>query len=315
MRPTIQVADHHLLDRIIDEARHILATTGMEVRGPELRRRLLDAGLPTRADGRVLFPPDVIERALATAPRSFTLYDRDGAPHATIGGDRVHFVPGSSGLRVLDHRSGATRAGHDGRLRGVCAAVRRAGTHRLSGHRLLHRRRHRGGRFRCMAALSLPDQFAPTGGLRRVHRARRDAHGRDDAALPPRPRRPDRPARCPSSPSPPRAIFATARLVPEPARLRGMGHPDRDRAGDADGADRTGDAGGGGGLPRGGHSGRHHHGAGRASGRAGALRRRAGRVPHARGHVAHARHPGAYLDVLNAQVGKHWGCRPRPTWR
>jgi trimethylamine--corrinoid protein Co-methyltransferase len=30
-------------------------------------------------------------------------------PAAEIEGDRVHFVPGSSGLRVLDHRTGAVR--------------------------------------------------------------------------------------------------------------------------------------------------------------------------------------------------------------
>ena len=46
------------------------------------------------AGGRVLFPRDVVERAIASAPRSFTLYDRDGNPHADLGGDRVHFVPG-----------------------------------------------------------------------------------------------------------------------------------------------------------------------------------------------------------------------------
>lgn len=109
MRPIIQVADHHLLDRIIDEARHVLATTGMEIRGPALRQRLLDAGLPLAADGRVLFPADVIDRALATAPASFTLYDRAGAAHAEIGGDHVHFVPGSSGLKMQDHRTGRTR--------------------------------------------------------------------------------------------------------------------------------------------------------------------------------------------------------------
>ena len=58
---------------------------------------------------RVLFPRDVVERAIADAPGSFILYDRDGEPHADIGGDRVHFVPGSSGLKVLDHRTGETR--------------------------------------------------------------------------------------------------------------------------------------------------------------------------------------------------------------
>src|SRR6186997_3388363 len=88
----------------------ILAETGMEVRGPEMRRRLLEAGLPSDQTGhRVRFPRDVVERAVASAPKAFWLYDRDGNPHADIGGDRVHFVPGSSGLKVLDHRTGETR--------------------------------------------------------------------------------------------------------------------------------------------------------------------------------------------------------------
>ncbi|MBA2372751.1 MAG: trimethylamine methyltransferase family protein [Chloroflexi bacterium] len=110
MRPTMQVLSAELTTRILDEAKRILAELGMEIRGPEMRRRLLDHGLPTNASGeRVLFPRDVVERALASAPPSFILYDRDGRPCADIGGDRVHFVPGSSGLKVLDHRSGETR--------------------------------------------------------------------------------------------------------------------------------------------------------------------------------------------------------------
>ena len=109
MRPTLSVADPSLLDRIIDEARSILATVGMEIRGSEMHRRLRDAGLLLAADGRIRFPADVIDRALAAAPSSFTLFDRDGAPHAEIGGDQVHFVPGSSGLKMQDHRTGHTR--------------------------------------------------------------------------------------------------------------------------------------------------------------------------------------------------------------
>ena len=81
----------------------------MEVRGPGLRQRLLDAGLPQRDDGRVLFPRDVVEEAIRVAPGSFTLYDRAGEPRADLGEDRVHFIPGSSGLKVLDHRTGEAR--------------------------------------------------------------------------------------------------------------------------------------------------------------------------------------------------------------
>ena len=53
MRPRLQLLDDALIARILDEAKRILAEVGMEVRGVELRRRLLEAGLPTSADGRV----------------------------------------------------------------------------------------------------------------------------------------------------------------------------------------------------------------------------------------------------------------------
>jgi trimethylamine--corrinoid protein Co-methyltransferase len=110
MRPSLQILSEELTTRIVDEAERVLAEVGMEIRGPEMRRRLLEHGLPLDHSGqRVLFPRDVVERAIADAPPSFVLYDRAGEPHADLGGDRVHFVPGSSGLKVMDHRTGETR--------------------------------------------------------------------------------------------------------------------------------------------------------------------------------------------------------------
>jgi trimethylamine--corrinoid protein Co-methyltransferase len=110
MRPGLQVLNDELIVRILDEAKRILAGTGMEIRGGGLKSRLLDHGLKTDVSGnRVLFPADVVEKAIETAPTVFTLFDRDGNPHADLGGDTVNYVPGSSGLKVLDHRSGETR--------------------------------------------------------------------------------------------------------------------------------------------------------------------------------------------------------------
>ncbi len=110
MRPTLNVISPELCARVVTEAKRILAETGIDIRGPAMRQRLLEHGLKTTADGaRVLFPPEVVDRAIATAPRSFTLYDREGRPHAELGGNNVHYVPGSSGLKILDHRTGETR--------------------------------------------------------------------------------------------------------------------------------------------------------------------------------------------------------------
>jgi len=110
MRPTLTTLSDDLKQRIFSEAKRLMAETGMAIRGPNMKARLLEHGLKTDASGkRVLFPPEVVDRAIETAPSSFTLHDRDGNPYTEIGGNNVHYVPGSSGLKILDHRTGETR--------------------------------------------------------------------------------------------------------------------------------------------------------------------------------------------------------------
>ena len=108
MRPTLNILSDDLIEQILTEAKRILAEVGMEIRGRTLHQRLLDYGLPTQ-NNRILFPPDVGEWAIRRSPKSFKLYTRDGHPHAELGGNSVHFVPGSSGLRMLDHRTQEVR--------------------------------------------------------------------------------------------------------------------------------------------------------------------------------------------------------------
>lgn len=110
MRPTLNVLRDDQIRDILNEAKRLMAELGMEIRGPKLKQRLLDHGLKTDASGkRILFPVDVIEKAIADAPSSFTLFNRDGDAYTDIGGYNVHYVPGSSGLKILDHRTGQTR--------------------------------------------------------------------------------------------------------------------------------------------------------------------------------------------------------------
>jgi len=109
MRPTLNILSDELIAEILIEAKRIMAETGIEVRGENMRKRLLDHGLKTDDKGRVLFPPDVVDAAIASTPKTFTLFDRDGNPYTEIGGNNVHYVPGSSGLKIQDHRTGETR--------------------------------------------------------------------------------------------------------------------------------------------------------------------------------------------------------------
>ena len=110
MRPTIRILEDAQLDLVLDEALRILSEVGVRVAGEPMRERLFDAGFRSDADtGRVLFPADAIRAAVATVPASFWLYDRDGEAHAEFGVGVSHFAPGSSGLNIIDHRTGEHR--------------------------------------------------------------------------------------------------------------------------------------------------------------------------------------------------------------
>ncbi len=110
MRPGLNILSDELTAKVLTEAKQLLAETGMEIRGSVMQQRLLDHGLKTDKTGnRILFSTEVVEKAIADAPSSFTLFDRDGNPYTEIGGDKVHYTPGSSGLKIHDHRTGETR--------------------------------------------------------------------------------------------------------------------------------------------------------------------------------------------------------------
>ena len=69
MKPTLKILEDDLIQQIMDEAKRILSEIGIEVRGAALRERLLDHGLKgDGANGRFLFPPDVVDAAIASTP-------------------------------------------------------------------------------------------------------------------------------------------------------------------------------------------------------------------------------------------------------
>lgn len=101
MRPTFQLLDPALLDRIVSEAITLLGTTGVRVQAAAAQAVLAEAGA-TVTDGVAQIPAGAIRAALATVPRSFWLHRRDGTPAVEYGGTASTFDPGSSCVSVLD---------------------------------------------------------------------------------------------------------------------------------------------------------------------------------------------------------------------
>lgn len=110
VRPAVRFLSDSLLDRIVAEARDVLAEVGVEMEQPEVRDLLLSSGCREEpGTGRVLIGAEPLDRALGSAPRSLTLHDRDGNVRADLGGSRVHFTPGSAAINVLDEETGRIR--------------------------------------------------------------------------------------------------------------------------------------------------------------------------------------------------------------
>jgi len=109
MRPRLRFLDDALLSRILDEARDLLATIGIEVHNDAAAELLLAHGATKDARGRVLVPVALVERALASAPRTVRLFDALGAQTHELGGEAVYFTPGSAAIHVLDGTTGRVR--------------------------------------------------------------------------------------------------------------------------------------------------------------------------------------------------------------
>ena len=111
MRPRLRFLEDELIDRIVDEARTVLAEIGVEIQDDDARTVLADHGASVDgADRRVLINPELVDRAVGTAPSSFELFDVMGQRTHDFSGAAVHFAPASSATLVLDQRTSEARA-------------------------------------------------------------------------------------------------------------------------------------------------------------------------------------------------------------
>ena len=91
------------LQSLFDGVLHVLEYTGLDVHHEEARDILHKAGAWVD-DIRVRIPSYLVKRALETAPRSFTVFARDGNPEHDIhiGPGRGHFGPGPTPPNFID---------------------------------------------------------------------------------------------------------------------------------------------------------------------------------------------------------------------
>lgn len=98
-----QMLSDDQLEELFNGVLHVLEVTGLEVHHDEARDILEKAG--AWVDGlRVRLPSYMVKDALAKAPRSFTLFARDGdrSKNIHIGPGRSHFGPGPTCPNFID---------------------------------------------------------------------------------------------------------------------------------------------------------------------------------------------------------------------
>jgi trimethylamine--corrinoid protein Co-methyltransferase len=104
MRPSLTFLGDELKTRIIDEARHLLCTLGVEIHNPRVLALLGDHGADVDLSKQhVRLTDGLIDQALATVPSGFKLYDVIGRQTHDFSGDNVHFTPGSAAIKILDN--------------------------------------------------------------------------------------------------------------------------------------------------------------------------------------------------------------------
>ena len=106
LRPQMRLLSDDLLARIISEARDILCHLGTKVQNPRVLKLLADYGARVDLEkSHAWFPGRVLERALATVPHSFKLFNVMGEETHDFSGCNIHFTPGSAALHILDHET------------------------------------------------------------------------------------------------------------------------------------------------------------------------------------------------------------------
>jgi trimethylamine--corrinoid protein Co-methyltransferase len=102
--------DDGAVDKIHEAALSILDRTGFRFDLPEAITIFKTAGCRVLDHNIVTIPTRLVDWALASAPKSVALYDREGHLAMDLGGNRNYYGPGSDCAHLYDLKTGLRRA-------------------------------------------------------------------------------------------------------------------------------------------------------------------------------------------------------------
>lgn len=111
--PHWRVLDEKSCQAILDGAFAVLQHTGVLVLNPQAQQILHTASCAAEG-ARFIIPSNLVEKALSTAPRCFTIWGQDEAKAIHIQPGRVHFGPGPTCTYFYDPYTGERRRSRRG---------------------------------------------------------------------------------------------------------------------------------------------------------------------------------------------------------
>ena len=108
-RQTLNQLSEPDLDRLHAAALDVLQEPGARITRPEARDMLVANGATLEGEDLVRIPPQLVERALETAPERFTIFDRTAEPAMELGAGNVYAGAGVTNLNYLDPRDFAVK--------------------------------------------------------------------------------------------------------------------------------------------------------------------------------------------------------------
>ncbi len=108
--PKFSLLSPEAVEEIYQQALIILEETGVKFHSPRALEILQSQGAKVELnDNTVRFSPELVQEAIASAPDKVELYNLKGDDKVILGGDRLHFVPGSAALNILADDGETTR--------------------------------------------------------------------------------------------------------------------------------------------------------------------------------------------------------------